>query len=407
MPPAANARSLRTHPNPQKRLGHEEVTQDERLILQRAAGLLLTWFRAGHRDMPWRKTRDPYAIWLSEIMLQQTRVETVRAYFARFTARFPTIAALAAAPLDDVLTLWSGLGYYARARNLHAAAQQVVAQHGGKFPSDPDAVAALPGIGPYTMGAILSIAFGQRAPILDGNVIRVLARLFALDLLPDTASGKRRYWALAAALLPTHQDGSLDGDNDPGDINQAMMELGATLCVPHRPSCLVCPLQALCTASQQGMPESYPLAKEKRAVPVVQAMTLLCQTPDGQVLLVKRPPVGLWGGLWEPPTCWLLPDETPTAGLARLAVERLGTKLPLGRAVPLPSFVHVLTHREVHVAPHLLTLPSQPALALREYTEARWVPPTAAGTLALSAWVSKLLGQALPAQANLSSSSQL
>lgn len=352
--------------------------------------------------MPWRKLSDPYAIWVSEIMLQQTRVDTVKAYFQRFMARFPTVAALAAAPADEVLSLWSGLGYYARARNLHAAAAEIVARYGGEFPRQEAAVRALPGIGPYTAGAILSIAFGQRAALLDGNVIRVLARLRALSASPDTALGKRLYWSLSAALVPP--PGPSDAatgpspaprENDPGDFNQALMELGATVCVPQRPMCLFCPLSAECAAHQRGQVELYPPKKEARPVPVVEVVTLVLRC-RGEVLLVRRPAAGLWGGLWEPATLPREPAETEEAAFGRLGRERLGLDLA-GRPVqPLSSFVHVLTHREMRFTARLIDWPEAellPFLRLSGYEEARLFDLRQPLALGLSAWVTTLLGR--------------
>lgn len=349
---------------------------------------LLAWYRHGHRDLPWRRLDDPYAIWISEIMLQQTRVETVKDYFRRFMARFPTPTDLAAAELDEVLTHWSGLGYYARARNLHAAAREIADRHGGRFPDDPAAVRALPGIGPYTAGAILSIAFGQRAAIVDGNVVRVLSRLVAEGGAPDATPVKRRLWQLAEALVPPPGEG---GRNDPGDFNQALMELGATICVPQRPSCLVCPLSPHCAARKTGYPERYPGKKRERAVPMVDVVTLLLRRADtGEVLLLRRPPAGLWGGLWEPPTgpC----EGEAVDAIVRLCAERLGFA-PEQAAAPLPPFSHVLTHRHMRFQPHLLELPGPPPIALDGgYTAARWVPPGGPLALGLSSWVSGLLG---------------
>jgi A/G-specific adenine glycosylase len=361
---------------------------------------LLGWYRRSHRDMPWRQLRDPYAIWVSEIMLQQTRVDTVKAYFERFMARFPTVAALAAAPADAVLELWSGLGYYARARNLHAAAAEIVARYGGEFPQAESAVRALPGIGPYTAGAILSIAFGQQVALLDGNVIRVLSRLRAVAEGPDTALGKRLYWSLSAALvpppsLPAAAVPDAPGDNDPGDFNQALMELGATVCVPQRPLCLVCPLVAECAAHRRGQVELYPPKKAPRAVPVVEVVTLVLRC-RGQVLLLRRPAAGLWGGLWEPATLPREPGESEEAALGRLGRERLGLDLTALPAQPLGPFVHVLTHREMRFTPRLIDWPDAellPFLRLSGYEEARLVEPRQPLALGLSAWVTTLLGR--------------
>ena len=389
-----------------------DLADSERQAIREA---LLAWYRRSHRDMPWRRSRDPYAIWVSEIMLQQARVDTVREPFARFMARFPTVQALAEAPLADVLSQWSGLGYYARARNLHAAAVAIQQQHGGQFPVAADAVRALPGIGPYTAGAILSIAFGQRAPILDGNVTRVLSRLFAIAVGPERAEAKRLYWRLAEELLPassTSASSPRSERNDVGDFNQALMELGAVVCTPQRPSCLVCPLSARCQARAQDAVDSYPPAKVRGSVPIVQAVTVLLspmRRADSDraalahpVLLLRRPTSGLWGGLWEPPTIWLDSDdsgeasETAEAGLLRLLKTRLGlrtTGAQSAQAQRLPGFTHVLSHREIRFTPFALRLdlPPPESLRLDSYESARWVDASAPLGLALSAWVSALL----------------
>jgi A/G-specific adenine glycosylase len=392
-----------------------ELSEGERHEIRES---LLAWYRSGHREMPWRRSRDPYAIWVSEIMLQQTRVDTVREPFARFMARFPTVNALADAPLADVLAEWSGLGYYARARNLHAAAGVIRDQHGGHFPVAADAVRALPGVGPYTAGAIRSIAFGQRAPILDGNVTRVLSRLFAIDLGPERAEGKRLYWRLAEELLPASGTRTADAEqagaprNDVGDFNQALMELGAVVCTPGRPSCLMCPLSARCQARAQAAIERYPPPKLRSSVPIVQAVTVLISPaprtdPDlaamrRPVLLLRRPESGLWGGLWEPPTLWLDSDESGEAsegvdaGLLRLLQSRLGLRIAgtqSAQALRLPGFTHVLSHREIRFTPFALRadVPRLSQLQLDGYESARWVDAAAPQGLALSAWVSALL----------------
>ena len=358
---------------------------------------LLSWYRHSHRDLPWRRLGDPYAVWISEIMLQQTRVETVKEYFRRFLARFPTPSALADGPLEEVLALWSGLGYYARARNLHAAACVIRDQHGGVFPQQPEAVHSLPGIGPYTAGAVLSIAFAQRAPIVDGNVIRVLSRLFTISEAQEEAATRRRLWALASDLVP-----DAGGDaNDPGDFNQALMELGATVCLPKNPSCLVCPVSASCAARIEGDPERYPARKRERLVPTVDVVSLLVQR-GAQVVLLQRPPAGLWGGLWEPPTGERADDEAPEAALARLCAERLCSPglLTRGALSPLPPFEHLLTHRRMRFQPYRLALEAAPALTrLSGYQAARWVTPGEPLALGLSAWVSALLGTRAAAEA--------
>ena len=383
----------------------ENELAEEKVAAIRSA--LLDWYRRGHRDLPWRRTSDPYAIWVSEIMLQQTRVDTVKERFGQFMARFPTVSALAAAPLEEVLALWSGLGYYARARNLHAAAREVASHYAGRIPDDFEAVHSLPGIGPYTAGAILSIAFGRATPILDGNVIRVLARLFALEQAPEGAA-RRRYWELSAALLPPAPEAPpKSAENDTGDFNQALMELGATVCTPQRPVCFLCPLADVCKARRAGEPERYPPRKAVRPVPVVRVLTLLFRCQSGEVLLARRPAAGLWGGLWEPPTLPMEADESEPAGLRRLLGEVLG--LPLSRedltqlaerhTRALPPFVHILTHREMRFSPYELVWSegAPPVLKLSRYEAARFIDPAAPLGLGLASWVSTLLGRAAAA----------
>ncbi|MDH3998734.1 MAG: A/G-specific adenine glycosylase, partial [Desulfuromonadales bacterium] len=219
---------------------------------------LLRWYGAKGRDLPWRQNRDPYCIWLSEIMLQQTGVVTVIPYYQRFLDKFPTLQQLAAAPLDDVIQLWAGLGYYSRARNLHKAAQQVMAEHSGVFPSQLDDIQALPGIGRSTAGAILSIAFDQPAPILDGNVRRVLVRLFAWRNDPRSSAAEKQLWQWAEQLTPPQQA---------HDYAQAIMDLGATVCTPRTPDCANCPLRALCVAHQQGLAETLPIKRKRAKAP--------------------------------------------------------------------------------------------------------------------------------------------
>src|SRR5688500_1720350 len=218
-----------------------------------AAAVVAHYARA-KRDLPWRRTRDPYAIWVSEIMLQQTRVATVIPYWERWLGRFPTVGALAEAPLDDVLAHWAGLGYYTRARNLHRGAREVVARWGGALPETAGGLREVPGIGAYTAGAIASIAYGERAPLVDGNVARVLARVFGIETDVKSTVGVKKIWALAGALMEGLADGT-----DPGDLNQGLMELGATVCAPRSPSCLACPLTAVCVARKQGRQDELPV----------------------------------------------------------------------------------------------------------------------------------------------------
>lgn len=273
---------------------------------------LLAWYRGAARDLPWRRTRDPYAIWISEAMLQQTRVETVLGYYGPFLERYPDLASLAAAPEAEVLARWSGLGYYRRARALRSAARAIVERHGGRFPSDAAALRALPGIGPYTAGALLSIAFDQPAPLVDGNVARVLARWFALQDDPSTAQGRRRIWELAAELVPAR---------GAGDWNQALMELGATLCTPRAPRCAACPVARGCRAHELGLEAELPRARPRPASVEVELRVLLVPRA-GRWLLARRPAgAGRMAGLLEFPTLELPGTSGAGSGLFPTAFE--------------------------------------------------------------------------------------
>jgi A/G-specific adenine glycosylase len=282
---------------------------------------LLAWFRAHRRDLPWRRTRDPYAIWVSEIMLQQTQVATVLGYYDRFLARFPDVRALARAGEDEVLHAFQGLGYYSRARRLHHAARVVVERHGGEVPGDPSLLQQLPGLGAYTVGAISSIAFGLREPIVDGNVVRVLTRLFGLRGDPGKSPLKQRLWQLARELVP---------EREPGDFNQALMELGATRCTPQRPLCLTCPLASLCKARLEGDPESLPELPARAKVTEVASAAAVVTRGD-RVLVVRRPSdAPRWGGLWTFPDVELEPGEPGEAAAARAVKERAGLVVRVG-----------------------------------------------------------------------------
>jgi len=262
------------------------------------AAALIAWYDCNRRELPWRappgEAADPYAVWLSEVMLQQTTVAAAAPYFARFMARWPTVEALAAAALDEVLGVWAGLGYYARARNLKACAERIADEHGGRFPEDEEGLRALPGIGPYTAAAIAAIAFGRRAVVVDGNVERVIARLFAVETpLPEARAELR---ARADTLTPEHRA---------GDFAQGMMDLGALVCTPKRPQCEVCPLAGFCRARALGMAEALPARRPAKARPVRRATAFWLRREDGKVLLRRRPPGGLLGGMLEvPATPW-------------------------------------------------------------------------------------------------------
>ncbi len=293
------------------------------------ARALLAHFDATRRAMPWRETSDPYAIWVSEVMLQQTRVDTVIPYWERWLERFPTVAALAEAELDDVLKEWEGLGYYSRARNLHSAARLVRERYDGRVPDAPDTLKELPGVGEYTAGAVASIAFDVPTPAVDGNVRRVLSRLY--DLEAPTAAELRD---LAADLVPNHR---------PGDFNQALMELGATVCTPRSPTCDACPLAAWCEARRLGVQELRPLPKDRKPVPEEVVRTAVILRDDGVVLLARRPEDGLLGGLWE------LPGDDggwhPAVAALLDAGEADGT---------LEEVVHTFSHKRVRYRPEVV-----------------------------------------------------
>ena len=291
----------------------QERVSDERRAALRAG--LLSWYARHKRDLPWRRSEDPYAVWISESMLQQTRVETVIPYFMRFMKRFPTVAALADAEVDDVLALWSGLGYYSRARRLHAAAALIVERHGGEFPRRRQEAEALPGVGAYTAGAVLSIAYGLEEPLMDGNVQRVLARWFRVEGLVTRAAARRELEELAANLV--------DGVGDPASWNQALMELGATVCSPREPRCGGCPVEALCEGRAAGVERALPVLPARPA-PVDVELELFLVEEGGRVLLRRRGAEGRMAGLWELPTrelasgeARLFPAEVELSLLAR------------------------------------------------------------------------------------------
>ncbi|ABM61917.1 A/G-specific adenine glycosylase [Halorhodospira halophila] len=294
---------------------------------------LIAWQRQhGRNDLPWQQPATPYRVWISEIMLQQTRVETVVPYFERFMERYPDVAALAAAELDDVLALWAGLGYYARARNLHAAAQRIQTDWGGQLPAELSALQTLPGIGPSTAGAIRSLGHGQPAPILDGNVKRVLARLAGVEGWPGRSPVAKQLWALSAALTP---------EAECRRFNQGLMDLGALVCTPRDPACNACPLAASCTARAAGNPETYPAPRPARQRPRREVRLLLIEHADA-LLLERRPATGIWGGLWSLPEC--PPSEDPVTRALRLGAR-------CEPAGDLPARHHALTHFELIMQP--------------------------------------------------------
>ncbi len=325
--------------------------------------------RHGRHDLPWQGTHDPYRVWLSEVMLQQTQVRTVLEYYPRFLARFPDVQALAAAPLDDVLAAWSGLGYYSRARHLHRCAQVVVQQHGGRFPEDSEALARLPGIGRSTAAAIAAFCFGERAAILDGNVKRVLTRALGFGEDLAVAAHERALWQQAQALLPRR---GIEA------YTQGLMDLGATVCLARRPACERCPLAAVCVARQSGRPERYPV-KTRRLLRGRRGHALLW--------LSRRAPRGVWAGLWS------LPEFDSTA-----ALHELTAGWP-GHGERLPVIEHALTHFDWTLEPLRWTLPARLSSVALAAVEAalpagRWVTVDEALALGLPAPVRRLLGAA-------------
>lgn len=335
------------------------------------ANRLLDWHaQHGRHDLPWQATRDPYRVWLSEIMLQQTRVDTVIPYYARFLARFPDIATLAAAPVEDVLALWSGLGYYARARNLHKAAQAVMQEHGGQFPQRAIDIAALPGIGRSTAAAIAAFCFGERAAILDGNVKRVLCRAFGIEGFPGERAVEERLWALADTLMPVTRG---------GDYIQAQMDLGATLCSRSRPDCTRCPLASDCVALATGRVTELPQARPKKAVPQRRVRVAVIEQ-DGRVLMERRPPSGIWGGLLA------LPEISEGEDTAGWLLRRFG-------AVTVPQALstvrHVFTHFRLDIEPVLLRVPGKASVVTEAGVE--WLALNALDQAGLPAPVRRIL----------------
>jgi A/G-specific adenine glycosylase len=319
------------------------MTHQRDHALGRAQAALLAWYADFRRDLPWRNTRDPYAIWLSEIMLQQTRVETVVPYYKRFLGEYPSVHALAEAPLDHVLGHWSGLGYYRRARMLHEAAREIVSERGGEFPRSAGGLSRMRGIGRYTAGAIASIAFGERAALVDGNVARVLSRIFAVREDVRAGKGLGRVWAIAERLVRSPEA------RDPGAWNQALMELGATVCVPRDPKCLVCPVRGACAARVLGIERALPVLAAKKE-PRRWRRVAIVATLRGGVLLGRRREDIVFGGMWEPPQIDANQiDANGDGDEARAALQAL-IGAPLRRVAAAGHVTHVLSHRRMEVS---------------------------------------------------------
>jgi A/G-specific adenine glycosylase len=355
-----------------------------------AALALLTWYDRARRDLPWRSApghrADPYRVWLSEVMLQQTTVKAVIPYYLEFLRRWPSVAALAAASLDDVLAAWAGLGYYSRARNLHACARRVVERHGGRFPPSEAALKALPGIGPYTAAAIAAIAFGVPATAVDGNVERVVARLFAvMQPLPAATPELRQ---LAAGLTPAERA---------GDFAQAMMDLGATVCTPKRPSCLLCPVADLCAGRAQGVAALLPIRSPRRERPLRLALAFVAMREDGAVLVRRRPEAGLLGGMLEVPSTGWAEALPPVA-------EALAAAPARGDWQAVPGIVtHTFTHFRLDTVVYRASVPMAARLtSAADAPRCQWIARRDLAAAALPSVMRKIVAHALgDAQAGL------
>jgi len=344
----------------------------------RLSQALLAWYRKKSRKgLPWRETRDPYRVWISEAMLQQTQVATVIPYYRRFLSRFPTVQTLSRAAVTDVLESWSGLGYYSRAKNLHACAQTIVREHAGRLPDEVDSLMKLPGIGRTTAGAIASIAYDRPAPVLDGNVQRVFSRYFGIQEDPRQPAVQRRLWELAERLVP---------GKSPGDFNQALMDLGATVCTPRQPRCALCPLSRGCRARRNGWQEEIP---PPRAAAQRKKIRYLCAIleKNGAVLIVRRPLSGLLPGLWEFPGGEKKPGELPSDGIHRLIAERLGIRAEA--AVPCAALTQILSHRELKIQAFRVRW-NGGRLKPSWYIQTKWAPKKELLRVPFTAGMSKL-----------------
>jgi len=339
-------------------------------------GAILSWFdQHGRHDLPWQQHKSAYHTWISEIMLQQTQVRTVIPYFQRFIEKFPDVYSLAAADIDEVLHLWTGLGYYARARNLHKAAIQVVNEFQGEFPLSVTELEGLSGIGRSTAGAILSISSNKRAAILDGNVKRVLARFYAVEGWAGKSAIAQQLWEHAELNTPYHRA---------GDYSQAMMDMGATLCTRSKPQCNVCPIESGCSAKDQERVKEFPYSKPKKTIPVRQTLMLLIENSDNEKLLYQRPPSGLWGGLWSLPQISDLRD----------CEQELQLAIDINSAVYLEPLRHTFSHFHLDITPVKIKLKQQ-SLQIMEATSTLWYNSDTPANVGLPAPVKKLLEQSL------------
>jgi A/G-specific adenine glycosylase len=339
---------------------------------------LLRWYRRQRRDLPWRRRADAYGIWVSEIMLQQTQVATVVPYYERFTERFPDVATLARADEDEVLSLWSGLGYYRRARALHAAAKEVVTRHAGQLPDEASALRQLPGIGRYTAGAIASIAFDRPEPVLDGNVRRVLARVLAFDEEKGGPGAmERELWEIAAVLVQGSR---------PGDLNQALMELGALVCTPRNPGCEACPVATRCRGRANGNPEAHPAARARK--PTVQVRVAIAWVSRGQRVLLERPvSAGPLRGRWDLPAVEIATTEDGGEVLRRAVEARHALEIHPGERTAVAS--HGIMHRRLRLEVHPCSLRRG---RVASNTALRWVDPGSLSGVPVSGATQKVIG---------------
>jgi len=336
---------------------------DRSSALRRLRAPLLRWYDEHARDLPWRRSRDPYAIWISEAMLQQTRVETVIPYWERFLERFPTVESLADASLDEIYAIWTGLGYYSRARNLKAAAETIVADHGGVLPETAEELRALRGIGRYTAGAVASIAFDREEPLIDGNVIRVFTRWLGIREDSGRPQVVERLWTLAGELVRGPR---------PGDLNQALMELGATVCTPRAPRCPACPIRRPCDARARGDAETLPRKRPRAKQTPLRAVAAWIER-GGKVLAVRRPERGLMAGLWELPGAEIAEDEQGKDRLTGLLEACIGLRIRDPESVG--SIEHVFTHRRLRLEIFRARALPGARVRLADFEAHRWVEP--------------------------------
>jgi A/G-specific adenine glycosylase len=326
---------------------------------------LLRWYDANRRDLPWRRSRDPYAIWISEAMLQQTRVDTVIPYWERFLEAFPDVKSLADAELDDIYAVWTGLGYYSRARNLKHAAQTIVAEHDGELPGSADLLRDLKGIGRYTAGAVASIAFDREEAVVDGNIVRVFTRLFGIRKESTAKAVIEELWTIASELVRGPR---------PGDLNQALMELGATLCTPKKPRCLACPVHNRCDAHARGDAEKLPI-KKKKAKPKPMRAVAACIERDGKILAVRRPEEGLMAGLWELPGGEIGPRDEAKDRLGEILRNAIGLEIRDARSVG--KIEHVFTHRRLELEIFRCRADKGDRVQRSQFQAHRWIRPIA------------------------------